>query len=293
VPADVQFGFAGAIRTAGFTEGGVYSDGVPLPVGRLHADGVSRHCIIHSLYGYVSGKTVSRSLLMYLGSTNAAITVAGNGSQAVGTGWIGGSSQWFIDGQPGRTGRFGYTSMSGACWFQRDSSASVPVSEFGFPAGYNGMLSGNYRYAECPSAPNLISVTPSADGTSATLLVGAQSDDGGNGVTAYRIQRATNAAFTTGVATVTTAGSATITGLTPGVTYYWRVTAVNGVTVRAGTLGGTWSVVRSALQPTLDKFGKIHNGSSFVDSKAGIHNGSSFVKPTARIFNGASWVPLP
>jgi hypothetical protein len=129
---------------------------------------------------------------------------------------------------------FGYsiyqdTANSGATDDFTASSLITPA------AGSNGSLVFSVTYDTLPVAPG--TPTASSTGTSATITWTAPSDNGGQAVTSYRIQRSTdNINFTTIVASTGTTGlTYTNTGLTPGTKYYYRVAAINAVAVAAGT----------------------------------------------------------
>jgi len=83
------------------------------------------------------------------------------------------------------------------------------------------------RIPKVPSSPGTPSAgTPSA--TSVPLSWTAPTDDGGASITSYTVQHATDAGFTTGTGTTSFTGlSGTVTGLTAGQTYWFRVRAVN------------------------------------------------------------------
>jgi prepilin-type N-terminal cleavage/methylation domain-containing protein len=62
-----------------------------------------------------------------------------------------------------------------------------------------------------------------------------------SGATSYKLQRATNTGFTTGLIETSNSGStASATGLAPGATYYFRIAAISGVTQ------GAWSNTATA-----------------------------------------------
>ncbi len=75
-----------------------------------------------------------------------------------------------------------------------------------------------------PSAPTALAVTPSADGTSATVTWSPPSSDGGSPVTGYQLTRTGAAPLDLGPV-----GTHTWTGLTPGATYLFTVVAKNAV----------------------------------------------------------------
>ena len=80
------------------------------------------------------------------------------------------------------------------------------------------------------AAPSITSVT--AVGTTASVTVAAPSSNGGSTISSYSIDYSTDAGF--GVfqtSTLASPGTATITGLTPGNTYYFRAKYVNAASV--------------------------------------------------------------
>lgn len=82
---------------------------------------------------------------------------------------------------------------------------------------------------ETPSAPTSLS-TSSPTTSSITVGYAAPLFNGGTAVTEYQVQRATNSEFTSGVVTITDAGSPTlVSGLTPATIYFFRVRARNAV----------------------------------------------------------------
>jgi hypothetical protein len=88
--------------------------------------------------------------------------------------------------------------------------------------------------------------------TNITLTWGVVSDDGGQSVSGYRIQRSTdNVNFTTIVENSnTTSRTFTDTNLTPGTTYFYRVAAINAVAIAHGSdYSGPYSPSTSRLVP--------------------------------------------
>lgn len=146
-------------------------------------------------------------------------------------------------------------------------------------AGWGG-FSAPYNFttpSTIPSAPSgLISTAVSA--TTATVSWTAGSD-GGSAITSYQVQYSVDSTFATGV---TTASSGSLTGLTPGSTYSYRVRAVN---VNGP---GAWSV--TATFATLTGM-RVFNGTAFVQAPVYAWNGTSWVVCEVRIFNGTAWVP--
>ncbi len=216
---------------------------------------------------------------MYLGGSSVGIFVGAAGS-AADTGWLD-SSDWLAAG--GGAVSYGYTSMSGRFYFAR-SSTGGPIGSFDGGGGFTGYLGMLYRYVQVPTAPTIVSVTPNTDGDAATVVLTDAADNGGSAVTGWRLQRATNAGFTTGVTTINS-GSLTVavTGLTPGVTYYYRAVARNYVSDTDGQLGGPWSATVSQAQPDPIGFGRVWTGSAFVTADARVWSGSAWVLPDMQV----------
>jgi hypothetical protein len=222
-------GFGGTAVNS-FTDQFAATDGIGLPGGRACSDGANRAGIT-ALYAYSSG-----TIALILGSAATGYfggTLGGTGY--VGTNlWIvsGGSATFTIQSQTIST--FHFLRSSNGTGASRDS--------YDNPA-WSGVIGGAYRYIQPPLAPTVISVVSNSDGDQATITLntGTPVDDGGSGLTGWRVQRATNSAFTTGVATVNSTGITVMTGLTPGADYYYRAVARNALTDAAGVLGGAWS----------------------------------------------------
>jgi predicted phage tail protein len=82
--------------------------------------------------------------------------------------------------------------------------------------------------ATTPGSPAGLTVTPGR--SQVTLSWTAPASDGGSALTSYCVYDGTTAGFQDGTpATTATGTSATVTGLTDGATYYFRVAAVNDV----------------------------------------------------------------
>jgi hypothetical protein len=80
------------------------------------------------------------------------------------------------------------------------------------------------------ATPTITSVT--AVGTTASVTVAAPSSNGGSAISSYSIEYSTDSAFgVVQTSTLASPGTATISGLTPGNTYYFRVRYINAASV--------------------------------------------------------------
>jgi hypothetical protein len=197
--------------------------------------------LIVALWAYLGGRGAART---------AYLSLSGAGTAAFGVGATSGATAQYYAGTNaylvnGGTTDF-YVSMSGSIYFGKGGSGSV-VSGIGHT--WAGTLGGGASYVQCPSQCGTPVVTPSEDGTQATVTFSGPADNGGTAITGYVLQRADNSSFTIGLSTISSSGSSLITGLTPGKRYYWRATAKNAVTAATGATGGPWSGVAAVDQP--------------------------------------------
>lgn len=154
-----------------------------------------------------------------------------------------------------------YSSNSGSTWTQwtnNTGSTSTSATVTGLTNGtsyifrvanvVSGVI-GTYSTASTAYVPNGTPAAPtSLAGTRGDQQVAltwvAPANTGGSAITDYIVQRSTDAAtWTTFADGTSTTASATVTGLTNGTAYYFRVAAVNA----NGT--GTYTAASSALTP--------------------------------------------
>lgn len=154
-----------------------------------------------------------------------------------------------------------------------------------------GSLAGGLYYTQVPAAPSAPTVRPSADGTSAFVQFTGSSDNGESAITGWRLQYSERPDFV-GNVIIESTGTSTVTGLTPGVRYYWRAIGRNAVSSWAGAIGGVWSAVTSAVQtvtaPAIG--GRVFNGQAWVKPRLRVFNGSTWVDAKVKVFNGQAWV---
>jgi hypothetical protein len=237
----------------------------------------STACLIVGLYGVIGGRSGAVSVLLQLGSAQTGWFGMPGGVN--GTGMIG-TSYWLVNG--GST-TF-YMHFSGQVYFGRGSGGTTWDST---NWSWSGGLTGTYRYVQAPSAPQSVAIS-NVQSTSMTVAWAAPADTTELGVSGYEVQYATDAAFTTGVQTKTVSTlSATLTGLTPGVRYYVRVSAKNPVTDAAGTVGP-----RSGATEAKTLSGAyVSDGSTFGTAEVYVGNGSTWPLAEVYVGDGTSWSP--
>lgn len=107
---------------------------------------------------------------------------------------------------------------------------------------------------QAPGTPNIGTVTPST-----VALSWSAPDNMGSAIRSYTVQYATNSGFTTGTGTQNFNGtSGTLSGLTPGRTYWFRVRATNGV--GTGGFSGSASRLVGLPAPTLTGWAQNASG---------------------------------
>jgi hypothetical protein len=205
------------------------------PQGRAAFDG-STPARIYGMRAFVSGRFATRNVELYIGSSPRGTGVFSRASagSAQDTGYVGCS---FLT--TGAVEVF-YIDMNGSCYIGR-ASGSGGFDSYGSIGGppYMSLL-----WTQSPTAPLSLAVSPSA--TTADLTWAAPTDNGGDALTGYRIFYGTSPTLA-GAATKDIAGGATtsdtVTGLTPGVQYYFGISARNAVTNLAATVGVRSTIV--------------------------------------------------
>jgi hypothetical protein len=263
-----------------WSAGTLYVDGINLPVGRAMANG-SQAVLITDLFAYVGGYGGNRNIYMSLGNAVTGVfTVGQSGAVPPGTGWVD-ASDWLVQGGSARFSVVGPS--SGGLYFGHGG----PGTTVGPSQSWAGALGGAYIYAQSPSEPTILgaaNITP----TSMLTQFGWAGDDGGAGVTGFRVQFSPDPSFGSDVRQLdTTVGQNTFDGLVPGRTYYYRVAARNAVTNTAGTFG-PWSGTASAR--TLSG-GYVGDGSSWPSAQMFVGDGTSWNTGLVYVGDGTNWNP--
>lgn len=233
--------FGGTSSPSGFTDDYLYIDTINVPVGRVAANG-NGPVLITSIGQYMAGNGASRTMYLSLGSiATGAISVPSAGSATVK--YSGSCSGLVANGANLR-----YTinaNPNGSFYFARQASGGTLYDSYGLWG--SGIPGGSYNYNESPTAPQTPGVTGGVG--QATVTWTAPSSDGGSSITGYKVEYATNVGFTTGVGSVDVGVvlSTVVTGLTNGITYYFRVYAKNAVTTAASTTSVASSSVSALI----------------------------------------------
>lgn len=214
----------------GYVESTTAANGVALPTGGNTAFNLNKPVYVTNVTVYVAGRGGTRSLRVgiggqYSGYKNVSSASNASGSVTFSVAGIfqnGGNQTVKID-ENGTSGfYFGRASTTGDC---TDGNSN-----------FGGSLSGSLTYYYVPLAPTLNTAVQSGVTQDVNLSWSAPSSDGGTAITGYDVHYSTSSSFTTyttvsyGVVT-----SATISGLTYGQTYYFRVVAKNAASTAAST----------------------------------------------------------
>jgi hypothetical protein len=167
---------------------------------------------------------------------------------------------------------------------------------------YNpGNLYFQVLYYYLPSAPGTPTIT-STTASSATISWTAPADNGGTAVTGYKVQYSTDAAnwntFTEGSYSTTPATTATVTGLKPGTTYYFRVAAKNAVIPGYGdaTYGNGTGAVANTTGTFTSGYSSYSDSSGawFYDSYSSgpFSAASTSVKLPGGVYSAGTWQPI-
>jgi hypothetical protein len=159
-----------------------------------------------------------------------------------------------------------------------------------------GRIRSTIQWITNPSAPGSFTSTAVTD-SSVSFSWTAPGDDGGRAITGYRILYKTSAATSwTASGKLSTATTATISGLLPGTAYNFLVAATNNVTDGYNStyelstrVTGTNSA-QVNVTTAVAGGNKVWNGTAFVLGKSKMWNGTAFVERIPKIWNGSAWV---
>lgn len=240
----------------------IYYPSVPMPAGRVAANGNAPIRIDSCSLAYVTNGSVSMN---YQGSSAVGTVFATSGGGAtVYANRIGGTMT--VGRETGGSGR--------TYWSDGDSLA--------------GAMPGSLGYSTVPSAPLALALNGSLPGR-IRLTWSPPSDNGQQAITGYRLQRADNAAFTVGVTNFDLGVVLTYddTTATPGKPYFYRVFAKNLVSTAAGTYSVASGTVTGGWVAGL----QYDNGTAFVYPLWFYDNGTDWLPITEWWYDtGTDWV---
>jgi len=247
---------------------GIYHTGTPQPTGRLAANG---NRPIHLSGVYVLSAYNAGGIVAFFSSPNYDL----------GSGYCyhsGGAFVLWID----------YS--SGTLYFGRDSGMGGVVFDTGDSTTWPGGIPGGVYWEQAPLQPTgLAAVTSPTIPGQIDLTWTNPTDDGQSALTGIRVEWATDAAFTTGLgsANIGVLTAYSVTGLTPGVTYYFRVAARNAVT----TAASTYSVYSSTASAVARSGVKVWDGAAWTPGSVRAWSGAAHSPGVVKVWNGAAWVP--
>lgn len=183
----------------------------------------------------------------------------------------------------------GYTGSSATTF----SNWSVPSSTVGYyisaqAANSDGWGSaGNSTFiAGVPTAPTVTSAIRT--GRNVTVTIGGSSSNGGATITAYKIQASSDNGATWGTVQDITSGTYTYTGLTPALTWLFRVYAINS------TGNSAYATSAGVFVPAGGKLYNTNTAGAWANANIARRNdGAGWVElSTAKRFDGTNWVDL-
>ncbi len=211
-----------------------------LPLTRVSHLG-TRPIIVTGIALYLAGRSASRTITLGVGSARtAAFSLSSAGSASL----IGAQSisAGFTNTATSPSTTVGTYSPSGSYYFGRATQSGNTITNFSL--GANSSLVGTFNYAEVPTAPFNLVLTPGSGNVTATW--DAPTSTGDSAITGYTLQYGTDPSFSTSTEVTTAAGTRTaVFSVSPGNDYYVRVAAKNGLFSLAGAPMSVWSLTAS------------------------------------------------
>lgn len=245
----------------------VYIDGIAAPTGNLAANG-NRPISVYSVAAASASGPGVYSAINYLGTGNLT-----SGTYAT----------------SGGTFRFVVGHTTGTLTFGRNSAIAGTVFDSADGSAFSsGTLPGSMSWAGVPTKARTPSVVDGTASGSAVVSWTAPSSDGGASVSSYLVQWSTSATFATIAGSTSSTGlTSTITGLTQGTRYYFRVGARNAVAIAAGT-SASWS---DTVDLRVRAGGKVKVSGSYREAVWKIKIGGTYRDATVRVKVAGVYVP--
>jgi len=235
VNANFDGGASASVTTSFQGWGGVDSTGaygVDLPTGGTLAFNGNRPVYVTTARFFVAGKGGSRSVRAGIGGQYSGYVTVASGSAAVAKDFT--MNKVWQNGGSNLTTRLDGVNND-AFYFGRGADGTgSSIDDNGNT--WSGSLSGYATYFYVPNAPTSLSATQSGTSQNVNLAWTAPTDTQG-GITGYRIHYSTSSSFAgyVSIDTGSSTASYTVTGLTYGQTYYFRVMAINATATAAST----------------------------------------------------------
>jgi hypothetical protein len=264
-----NYPFGGAVNNTsgffGFPGYFVYADSYAMPTGNVDSRGLYPIWIHEVAAGYISGN--GTAAIDYRG-----VVTGGN----------------YLFSSSGGTFRFMIIVNAGSINFGRNTANGLTTRNNNNGTTWGGGITGAFNWSTAPAAPTMIAATPGPGGQM-TVTFSGSGDTGGQPITGWVLQYATNAAFTTGVVTVASSGTSVLS-LTPGVQYWFRAAGRNVVTdnLGAGVYGG-WA---AAITAKTLAGGSIYDSGAWVPANGQIYDAGAWVPSTGQIYDAGAWVPI-
>jgi hypothetical protein len=254
----------------------IYSNTVSLATGRTMANG-DKHIQVVKHGVYFDGYGASRSGYTKLGSSKSSTFTVAAGDGETFSGYRT-SSTWTTDDSTAKISIY----FTGQVTFSRGGSGTTYDN-----SGYTfsgGGLAGKYTYYEAPTAPTAL-VAVALSSTSVGVTFAAPSDNGGTAVTRYLVEYSDDDFATVAGSVYTTSTGATLTDLTPGTDYTFRVGADNAVT----TARSTTSVYSATATATTLSGARVSDGTSYQSAEILVGNGTTWSTPEVLVGDGTTW----
>lgn len=165
-----------------------------------------------------------------------------------------------------------------------DTSAYIVTPHAAIGSGGVTVSQDLTRIPKRPSPPpfSIDQITP----TSFRVVVSASADNGGSSITAYLIRVSSNPRADTGgtFEDFPGSGTRTITGRTPGATYYVTVYAKNGSADNSG-----YSSYQTSKSAVLPAGVWVSDGTKWVATSIRVSDGAAWSQPMPKISDGAAW----
>lgn len=193
--------------------------------------------------------------------------------------WYGGNN--LANGEIFNSGGGGFehriVNSGGTVYFGRNTTVGgVGVYENGV-YGWAGALCGWLQWATVAAAPSMVSAVP-APGGKVTVKFSGSGDTGGDSMTGWQLQYATNSSFS-GATTISSTGTSVLT-LTPGVRYWFRARGSNSV---------GWSPWSGSINAQMISGGKVRVNNSWLAAQVRVRQSGAWQNGLVKVRADSVW----